>query len=133
MFVKVKDVTLGWNDDLAEEEFYVAFEFDLKGDHYEGNYTYCAGNMYESVRQVQVTLDGVDQYAPGHYDAEAQEWVEFTGTYLSRVVPEDYWDEDFIYSVLNPIWEARQKATEAAMEAAKGTDVVLGTASDEEV
>lgn len=121
--VIIKNIELGWNEDLSEEQWTVTFDFDLKGDHYEGYYVYCAGNEYESVREVSVTLDGVQQYQSGHYDDVTQEWVDFTGTYLSRVLPEDWWDESFIYEVLNPIWAAREGATKVAMGALIGAHV----------
>lgn len=131
IIVTTTDIELGWNEDLNEEEFTVDFEFDLKGDHYVGEYVYCAGNEYESVRSVEVFLDGVSQYGPGRYDETTKEWIEYTETYLSRVMHEDYWHEEYIYAVLNPIWEARVQATKTALARAVAKTVTVTT--DEEI
>ena len=97
MDIKILDIEEGWTDDFRKPEWVVTFEFDLKGDTYKGVHTYCEGSEYESVNHVSVTLDGVEQYEDGYWDAEKREFIPFEGTYLARTIPEDYWTDEFTY------------------------------------
>jgi hypothetical protein len=119
--ITVTKVTEDWNDDLGMTEWHVEFTVTLDGDTYEGKHFYCPGNEYESVNHVSVTLDGIDQYSPGHYDEDLKEFIPFTGTHLARTIPEDYWCDEFIYTVLAPIETARERATRDAIAAIENT------------
>jgi len=119
MDIKILDIEEGWNDDFRKPEWVVTFEFDLKGDTYKGVHTYCEGSEYESVNHVSVTLDGVEQYEDGYWDADKREYIPFEGTYLARTIPEDYWTDEFTYAVRAPIEEARERATLEAIAGIK--------------
>lgn len=124
--IEIRAVEQTWNETYDQEQWTIDFRFSLKGDDYLGSYDYCAGNEYESERTLVVMLDGVDQYPEGpRWTEDRAELVPFTGTYLARVVDEDWWHEVFVDAVLAPIWEARDRATAAAVKASAGSVVTF--------